>query len=102
TGRFWEAHDTLMRRGPAFSPGDLDALAAAFGVPPRTAWDPAVARAAAARVRADARSGLSSGARVTPTFFINGRRYEGAWDEVSLGDAMLRSLGHRIHAASVE
>jgi NhaA family Na+:H+ antiporter len=102
TGHFWEVHDALMRRGPVFSPGDLEDIAAQFGVPGRTEWDPAVAQAVATRVRADARSGLNSGARVTPTFFINGRRYEGTWDEASLREAMLRSLGHRIHAASVD
>jgi NhaA family Na+:H+ antiporter len=37
---------------------------------------------------------------VTPTFFINGRRYVGAWDESSLADAMLAPLGHRIQAAA--
>jgi NhaA family Na+:H+ antiporter len=102
TGRFWEMHDALMREGPAFAPRELDRIAERFGVPPRQDWDPEAARAVAARVRADARSGLQSGARVTPTFFINGRRYEGAWDEASLGEALLRSLGHRLHAASVD
>jgi NhaA family Na+:H+ antiporter len=102
TGRFWEVHDILMRKGPAFAPGELDDIAERFGVPPRKDWDPEVARAVATRVRTDARSGLQSGARVTPTFFINGRRYEGAWDEASLSEALLRSLGHRLHAASVD
>jgi Na+:H+ antiporter, NhaA family len=102
TGDFWPVHDTLMRRGPVFTQGDLDGVAAEFGVPERSDWNRVIAQKAATRVRADARSGLSSGARVTPTFFINGRRYEGAWDEVSLSEAMLRSLGHRIHAASVD
>ena len=102
TGQFWPVHDTLMRRGPAFEPGDLDAIAVEFAAPARDGWDPAVEEAVASRVRADGRSGLASGARVTPTFFINGRRYEGAWDEASLKEAMLRSLGHRLHAASVD
>ena len=102
TGEFWPVHDALMRRGPVFTPADLEQVGRAFDVPERSERDPEVAPAAAARVRADARSGLDSGARVTPTFFINGRRYEGAWDEVSLSEAMLRSLGHRIHAASVD
>jgi NhaA family Na+:H+ antiporter len=97
---FWEVHDTLMRRGPTFAEGELDELSASLGVPPDR--EPAAARAADVRVREDARSGLRSGARVTPTFFINGRRYEGAWDEASLSEAMLRSLGHRLHAASVD
>lgn len=102
TGEFWELHDALMRRGPVFEEGELEKIALEFGVPPRERWKPEEARAAAARVREDARSGLHSGARVTPTFFINGRRYEGAWDESALSEAMLRSLGHRLHAASLD
>jgi NhaA family Na+:H+ antiporter len=102
TGEFWNVHDALMRRGPVFGPDDLDDIGAEFGVPPRTTWEATLGREAADRVRSDARSGLKSGARVTPTFFINGRRYEGAWDEASLSEAMLRSLGHRLHAATVD
>ncbi len=102
TGNFWGVHDALMRRGPDFSDDDLDAIAVEFGVPPRAEWDEAKAREAAQRVRSDARSGLRSGARFTPTFFINDRRYEGSWDETGLAEAMLRSLGHRFHAASVD
>ena len=99
---FWAVHDTLMKHGPVFEPGELENIAAEFGVPERNEWEQSLARAAATRVRGDARSGITSGARVTPTFFINGRRYEGAWDEASLSEAMLRSLGHRLHSASVD
>ena len=102
TGDFWRVHDALMRRGPHFAEGELEAVAEELGVPPRAEWDESSARAARARVRDDALSGIRSGARVTPTFFINGRRYEGAWDETALSEAMLRSLGHRIHTASVD
>ena len=101
TGEFWPVHDALMRGDRILEEGDLDAIAAEFGVPPRTEWDEEKKRAAKTHVRVDALSGLRSGARVTPTFFINGRRYEGAWDEAALAEAMFRSLGHRIHAASV-
>jgi NhaA family Na+:H+ antiporter len=83
TGEFWPVHDTLMRRNPILEEGDLDAIAAEFGVPPHPEWDEGKKRAAKMRVREDALSGLRSGARVTPTFFINGRRYEGAWDEAA-------------------
>ena len=34
--------------------------------------------------------------------FINGRRYTGTWDESSLADAMLGSLGQRIQSAAFE
>lgn len=37
-----------------------------------------------------------------PTFFINGRRYTGVWDESSLADAMLGSLGHRIQSTAFD
>ena len=39
---------------------------------------------------------------MTPTFFINGRRYDGPWDTVSLSEALLGSLGHRVHSAAVD
>jgi len=38
----------------------------------------------------------------TPTFYLNNRRYEGPWDESSLAEAMLGSLGHRLHTATVD
>jgi NhaA family Na+:H+ antiporter len=102
TGQFWEVHDALMQRGPAFSPGDFGRIAREFHLPPSdAAHEPAFA-AAQAHVREDIDSARSSGARVTPTFYINGRRYAGTWDESSLADAMLGSLGHRIQAAAFE
>jgi NhaA family Na+:H+ antiporter len=99
--RFWEAHDLLMRRGPSFAPGELDAIARELGLPPRDGgagpWE-----GAAARVREDVESARRSGVHLTPTFFIGGRRYEGPWDASSLTEALLGSLGHRLHAATVD
>jgi NhaA family Na+:H+ antiporter len=101
TGRFWEAHEALMERGPAFSEGDFGRIARELNLPSGAEHEAALA-AAQERVREDVESAGRSGARVTPTFFINGRRYAGAWDESSLADAMLASLGHRIQAAAFE
>lgn len=101
-GRFWPVHDALMRRGPDFAPGEIASIGAAFDLPPVDETNAAAWETAAARVKEDARGGLRSGARVTPTFFINGRHYEGPWDESSLAEAMLGSLGHRMHAASLD
>ncbi len=33
TGRFWEVHDALMKRGPVFNPGDFAEIAAEFELP---------------------------------------------------------------------
>ncbi|MDZ4859606.1 MAG: Na+/H+ antiporter NhaA, partial [Candidatus Hydrogenedentes bacterium] len=101
TGRFWEVHEALMERGPAFADGDFGRIARDFNLPSDETRDPGFAEAQA-RVREDTESAQRSGARVTPTFFINGRRYAGAWDESSLADAMLGTLGHRIQSAAFE
>src|SRR5690349_4743659 len=101
TGRFWEVHQALMERGPAFSEADFRQIAREFNLPPTAEHEAALA-AAQERVRADAESARRSGARATPTFFINGRRYAGAWDESSLADAMLEPLGHRIQSAAFQ
>src|SRR5689334_9335221 len=101
TGRFWEVHAALMERGPVFSQGDFGRIARELHLPSGAEHEAALA-AAQERVREDAESAQRSGARVTPTFFINGRRYVGAWDESSLADAMLAPLGHRIQAAAFE
>src|SRR5688500_148165 len=86
TGRFWEVHEALMERGPAFAEGDFGRIARDFNLPPSDAANEPAFAAAQARVREDIESARQSGARMTPTFFINGRRYRGTWDESSLAD----------------
>jgi NhaA family Na+:H+ antiporter len=127
TGEFWPLHDALMQRGAALTPGELDALAEDKGLTDEaveaaagevtaqetTAQETTTLKtnaqqttaqkaAAAQRVRDDRDSAQRSGALVSPTFFVNGRRYDGAWDESALTEAMLGSLGHRLHAASLD
>src|SRR5689334_13497274 len=99
-GRFWEVHEALMDRGPAFSADDLEQIARQLNLP-NAAHDTELA-AAHERVREHVASAERSGVKVAPTFFINGRRYAGAWDESSLADAMLGALGHRIQSAAFE
>jgi NhaA family Na+:H+ antiporter len=106
-GKFWEVHEALMERGPVFAEGDFGRIARDFRLPrdPGQGPDPGEApefAAARARVGEHVESARRSGARVTPTFFINGRHYPGTWDESSLADAMLGSLGHRIQSAAFE
>ena len=97
--RFWTVHMELMTRSDTLGEEDLAAVTGELGVD-RDSHD--VARSARARVEADEASARASGVRVTPTFFINGRRYDGPWDESSLSDAMLGTLGHRVRAAALD
>ncbi len=94
---FWEAHVKLMTRSASLTEDDLAAVAKELGVD----GEDGVERGRA-RVDADVASSRASGVRVTPTFFINGRRYDGPWDVSSLSEAMLGSLGHRVHSAAID
>ncbi len=106
TGKFWPIHDALMKRGPTYTDQDFAEIAREFNVAPPTAdLDESgryQAEQARSRIAQDEQSAGHSGVVETPTFFLNGRRYEGAWDENTLADAMLGRLGHRIHAATVD
>jgi NhaA family Na+:H+ antiporter len=99
---FWSAHVSLMTRSRTLTEEDLAAVAKDLRLGERT---PELAAAEAGeatrRVEADVRSSHASGVRFTPTFFINGERYVGPWDEASFTDAMLGSLGHRVRTAAL-
>lgn len=97
---FWDAHVTLMSRSHTLSEDDLTYVASNLGVPFSHPEQAAATTRAEERVAADIRSARASRAIVTPTFFINGRRYDGPWDESSFTDAMLRTPGHRIRSAA--
>ncbi|HSD69916.1 MAG TPA: Na+/H+ antiporter NhaA [Woeseiaceae bacterium] len=98
-GRFWDAHIELMTRSETLTEDDLRAVTEDFGLTQDADADIGEAQD---RVVADEHSAKQSGVQFTPTFFINGRRYDGPWDEVSLSDAMLNTLGHRFRAAALD
>lgn len=101
--RFWDAHIALMTRSKTLTEDDLIAVANDLGLAHEDLEKAnELARRAKARVDADINSARASGVMITPTFFINGRRYDGPWDESSFSDAMLGSLGHRVRSAALD
>ncbi|MFN2187509.1 MAG: Na+/H+ antiporter NhaA, partial [Candidatus Promineifilaceae bacterium] len=48
------------------------------------------------KVREDFEGGIRSGVNGTPTFFVNGERYDGAWDLESLIEVVQQPLGVRV------
>jgi protein-disulfide isomerase len=89
---FWEMHDHLLSHQHSLSDEELWGHARALGLDmtafERDLHDPALAD----RVRQDAMSGLRSGVRGTPTFFVNGRRLEGGFRPEDLEAAVESSL----------
>jgi len=100
---FWAAHIKLMTRSETLTEEDLIVVAQDLGVaePEQGADDPTFERAKA-RVDADEASAWASGALITPTFFINSRRYDGPWDESAFSDAIIGTLGNRVRAAALD
>jgi protein-disulfide isomerase len=82
--RFWEMHDTLFENQRQLRLEHLRAYARALGLDLEQ-FDYALAdNVYTQRVRDDFMSGVRSGVNGTPTFFINGERYDGAHDLDSL------------------
>jgi protein-disulfide isomerase len=91
-GAFWAMHDMLFEHQSDLSGGALVRYAAR-AVPDTDRWIADMhQRTFNARVREDLASGARSGVRGTPTFFINGVRHEGAYDELSLMFAIQEAL----------
>ena len=97
---FWDVHNALMDRESG-GQVDIEKIAQDFNLPMPEANNPIVA-SAAARVDEHIQAGRASGALLPPTFFINGRLYEGAWDETSLREAMKGSPGYRVKIAALD
>ncbi|MGH8685616.1 MAG: Na+/H+ antiporter NhaA, partial [Nitrosospira sp.] len=99
--RFWNVHVALMTRSDELTEDDLRTIAADQVLDEQGApQSDEGACGAKARVDADEASAAASGVLITPTFFINGRRYDGPWDGNSLSEAMLGSPGHVVKAVA--
>ena len=83
-GAFWQMHDRLFERQFALDDDHLLEYATELGLDGDRIRGELEAGTYAARVREDFMSGVKSGVNGTPTFFINGVRYDGSWDREPL------------------
>jgi protein-disulfide isomerase len=87
-GNFWDMHDLLFENQEALSDEDLVSYAAELGLDTRRFANDIISGAHAGRVRQDFVSGVRSDVNGTPSFFINGQRYDGELDIDSMMEAL--------------
>jgi protein-disulfide isomerase len=87
-GKYWEMHDLLYERQDTLEDSDLLGFAEELGLDSERFDREMRERRYEARVREDFLSGVRSGVNGTPTFYINGARYDGPWN----GDHLVRAL----------
>jgi protein-disulfide isomerase len=87
-GRFWPIHDMLFQNSPDLTYEDLATYVASVDLDIQQFAHSLRTRRYLPRVQEHIESGLSSGVRGTPTFFINGIRHQGGYDLASLLEAL--------------
>jgi protein-disulfide isomerase len=91
-GKFWEMHDVLFERrrdGPGWLDDErLLGYASDLGLDPADLERDFREERHHPRIRSDFMNGVRSGVNGTPTFFINGVRYDGGVDVDNLVDAL--------------
>ena len=86
---FWGMHDLLFENQSALEDQDLVAYAGELSLDETRLIREVTSSVYALRIREDFKSGVRGGVNGTPTFFINGERYDGP-----------RDVGHFLEALS--
>jgi protein-disulfide isomerase len=79
-GNFWGMHDLLFGNQAALEDEDLAAYADELGLDAKRLLREVTSSVYGARIREDFKAGVRGGVNGTPTFFMNGERYDGARD----------------------
>jgi len=90
-GRFWEMHDHLFEHQRHLEAEDLHTYARELGLDVDRFDRELAQHAYVARVHEDFLSGVHSGVNGTPSFYINGRRFDSSYDTDTLLAALQRA-----------
>jgi len=91
-GRFWEMHAALFANGARLSAPTLLLLAEQLGLDAASLREALATGRFAPKVERDFASGVRSGVNGTPSFFIDGRPFDGPHDAISLAAAIDMAL----------
>ncbi len=78
-GKFWQMHDTLFQNQDDLSDSALEHYAREIGLDLGQLAEDLASERPRRRVDADLEGAIRSGANGTPTFYVNGLRYDGSW-----------------------
>jgi len=91
-GKFWEMHDLLFENQNRLSTSVFFELAQKLNLSPGELNQALEGGKFAARVRAEFSGGVRSGVNRTPTFFLNGDRYDGPVEFTDLVTAIDKAI----------
>jgi NhaA family Na+:H+ antiporter len=95
-GQFWPMHDALYGREPPLNREHVLEAARSIGLDmerfDRDLADPSLRQP----IEEDLADGRRNGVTGTPTIFIDGQRYDGAWDFYSMLEALERPVAARV------
>src|SRR5262249_14617591 len=95
-GRFWEMHDWIYDRQSPIAEKGLLEFARSLGLDMARFQAELEGDAARRRVDEDLADGRRNGVTGTPTLFVDGVRYDGAWDFYSMLEALERPVAARL------
>src|SRR5581483_1239688 len=95
-GRFWEMHDKLYENEPPLTEPQIRGFAETLGLDLDQFERDLAQDKTASRVAQDLEEGRRNGVSGTPTIFLNGKRYDGAWDLFSMLELLEEPLGVRV------
>jgi NhaA family Na+:H+ antiporter len=99
-GRFFEMHDAIFDRELPIGRAELLELARASGLDPSRFEADLDSEAVRARVERDVVDGRENGVTGTPALFVDGLRYDGAWDYHSMLEALERPVAARVRRSA--
>ncbi|HEY7976955.1 MAG TPA: Na+/H+ antiporter NhaA [Rhizomicrobium sp.] len=99
-GKFWEMHDRLFEEKPPYGEARVREIARDIGLDMDQFERDLAAPETLARVEEDLEEGRRHGVNGTPTIFVDGVRYDGAWDFFSMADAFEQPVSERIRRSA--
>ncbi|MBL6937585.1 MAG: Na+/H+ antiporter NhaA [Alphaproteobacteria bacterium] len=99
-GKFWEMHDALYDHPLPIKADKVRQFAREMGLDVERFERDVASEAVRTRVADDLREGRANGVTGTPSFFVDGLRYDGAWDFHSMLEELQRPVAARLGRAS--